>query len=66
MNLKKAILENSSSYLEYFIFNLLKEQTMILGNLAVPQLMTAGWSTEIITRISEQCQGEAESVAEVD
>lgn len=32
---KKAILENTSFYLKYLIFRLLKEQTVILGDLAV-------------------------------
>lgn len=34
-NLKKAVLENSIFYLEYLIFRLLEEQTVILGDLAV-------------------------------
>lgn len=37
-----------------------------IGWPSCPQLLTSGWSAKIITRLSEQSQGETKSEAEVD
>lgn len=64
MKLKKGILESSIFTFEYLIFRLFKQKTVILADLAVLSCCLEAWSTEIITRISEQCRQEAKSETE--